>query len=390
MHHEPRVRDYTNRNRVLPLRIEASVVYEFLVGLFTHQYVPEEAEEASAARSEFVERIDERASNELKTSLSALASCRHVWLTLLGVASTAPHPQTIPGFIDYLAAIDPMLLRRRLLRTVKLGPDVTPADLDAAAAGDTDLVDRILNEEDTGLRKVLSLTPPETRNHLVALLRSIYDEIGFDEATLVPILERDAAAKQAMATSMEAGELVETATNGVTFEMSPGIQGVLLIPSVMVSPWVVISEHENLRIFVYPVADEFLTNDPATPPPLLVEVFKALGDERRLRILYLLSTQAMTLGELADKMDLAKSTTHHHLRTLRRAGLVRVIVGDEKLHETRTDALPETKHLLETYLSPPPAPAPPAAPTAPIAPPAPTAGTPRHPTTTTPKGATTR
>ncbi len=112
-----------------------------------------------------------------------------------------------------------------------------------------------------------------------------------------------------------------------------------------------ISEDKDLRIFTYPVADEHLTADPAAPPNRLVDLYKALGDERRLRLLYLLGAEPRTLGELAAKMDLAKSTTHHHLRTLRQAGLVRIVIGDQdKCYELRGDTVPEAGELLARYL----------------------------------------
>ena len=42
---------------------------------------------------------------------------------------------------------------------------------------------------------------------------------------------------------------------------------------------------------------------------------------------------------------------HHHIRTLRGAGLIRVIVGDDHRYELRTDAVPEAGRLLEGYLT---------------------------------------
>ncbi len=140
-------------------------------------------------------------------------------------------------------------------------------------------------------------------------------------------------------------------TNGVTFEPRPGITGIVLIPSIVIRPWVVMSDHGSVRIFSYPVADERLHADAATPPDRLVGVFKALGDERRLRLLHMLGGEPRTLAELTEKLDLAKSTTHHHLSVLRQAGLVRVVINDDdKRYELRTDAVPEAGDLLRSYL----------------------------------------
>ena len=50
--------------------------------------------------------------------------------------------------------------------------------------------------------------------------------------------------------------------------------------------------------------------------------FRALGDETRLRLLDLLTTDEHTVGELMVATALGQSLVSHHLRTLRQAGLV--------------------------------------------------------------------
>lgn len=55
---------------------------------------------------------------------------------------------------------------------------------------------------------------------------------------------------------------------------------------------------------------------------LTKDTFEVLASETRLDILKILSTRRMTVTELADTLDLAKSTVHHHLQRLADAGLV--------------------------------------------------------------------
>jgi DNA-binding transcriptional ArsR family regulator len=57
--------------------------------------------------------------------------------------------------------------------------------------------------------------------------------------------------------------------------------------------------------------------------------------------------------ELAERVDLAKSTAHHHLRILRSAGLVRVTVGEQKSYSLRREGVPEAARLLDAYLTTP-------------------------------------
>jgi ArsR family transcriptional regulator len=55
---------------------------------------------------------------------------------------------------------------------------------------------------------------------------------------------------------------------------------------------------------------------------LTKDTFEVLASETRLDILKTLSARRMTITELADSLDLAKSTVHHHLQRLADAGLV--------------------------------------------------------------------
>ena len=52
------------------------------------------------------------------------------------------------------------------------------------------------------------------------------------------------------------------------------------------------------------------------------DLFKALNDPTRRRILELLRKQSLTAGEIADRCDVAKPTVSHHLELLMRAELV--------------------------------------------------------------------
>jgi DNA-binding transcriptional ArsR family regulator len=85
------------------------------------------------------------------------------------------------------------------------------------------------------------------------------------------------------------------------------------------------------------------------PPVRLVRLYKALADERRLRILKMLMTKSYSLQELADEFGVAKTTLHHHLAILRTAGLVR-IQSNEHFYSLRPNTLSEVSELLNTYL----------------------------------------
>jgi DNA-binding transcriptional ArsR family regulator len=55
---------------------------------------------------------------------------------------------------------------------------------------------------------------------------------------------------------------------------------------------------------------------------ILLQFFKALADETRLKLLGLLANREQSVEQLATQLRLKTPTVSHHLATLREAGLV--------------------------------------------------------------------
>jgi len=339
------------------IEIDASPAYELLMALFVVQSGHGDLGDYEDG-SNLIERVDQFASPQLRSQLDSLSGCGEIWLTLVGLVHELPRPRTVGAVVDLIRAMDPVELRTLVMHNAGIRPSrgFDPELIAKVAKGSSEALGdlRSTGRGAEGLGNWLEVSPDETRSMTADILERFEAEVlGRGEST-IDILERDAAEKRTLSATMSADRLIESATNGVAFEMQPQVSGVLLIPSIVLRPWVVITEHGSLRIFVYSVSDEHLNADPTAPPAYLVETYKALGDEKRLRILSMLAEGDLGLKEIADRIDLAKSTTHHHLRMLRSAGLVRIIISDtDKRYSLRRDGLPETARLLDAYLTPP-------------------------------------
>ena len=349
----PKVRDFTPQDRSLPVAVETSPVYELLLSLFVWGNRAEAME--FDCGSEFFEYIESRASGTVADQLNALSGCDAVWLPMMGLARAAGKIASVAVFAEYIDQMDPVEVRRNLISATCCKTDLNPDDFEAAASGDVDALDRITDSPDIapGFTALLGTEVAATPRRIASVLTSFNEIMEQRISDSLPALRRDADEKRSLARSMNAPRIVETATNGVTFEMQADMTGVLLIPSKIVRPWTVMSAYEGLQIFAYSVADEHLNADPDAPPGYLVELYKALGDERRLKMLAFLALEDRTLMEVANHVDVAKSTAHHHLRILRSAGLVRVTVGGNKVYSLRSDRVPEAARLLDTYLTTP-------------------------------------
>ena len=346
-----RVRDFTTADRQLDIVVDASRVYETLLGLFVYG----EGRDAEYEDPGLFDRIEERLSPDLKAEITSAGSCWSVWLSLVALASDHPAVREVSAFTDLIRAMDPREVRRTMLACCGPPPLRNSDDetVMRVIEGETESLSEYLPEKYEGLRHVLAMEPVRSVEWLATTIDRFYEEFMAAELeSSLPLLEREAAAQRTVARTMPPDRFVEAATHGITFELQPNVSGILLIPSVVLRPWTVFTEKGTVRVFCYSLSDDQLTADPAAPPGYLVEIYKALGDERRLKLLGLLAEADADLRTLADRVDVGKSTLHHHLRILRRAGLVRAVVGpDTHLYSLRKEGLSEAGPLLEGFLA---------------------------------------
>lgn len=76
------------------------------------------------------------------------------------------------------------------------------------------------------------------------------------------------------------------------------------------------------------------------PTDELLDFFKALSDANRLKIVGLLSQQALSVEQIAEMLDLSSSTVSHHLSKLSKVGLVSARAESYyNVYRLETDAL---------------------------------------------------
>ena len=77
------------------------------------------------------------------------------------------------------------------------------------------------------------------------------------------------------------------------------------------------------------------------------QVFKALSDPSRRRILKILQGGSRTAGELSDGFDMTKGTLSHHFNVLKTAGLVRCERrGQQMVYSLNTSVLEDAASML--------------------------------------------
>jgi DNA-binding transcriptional ArsR family regulator len=338
--------------------IETAPAYELLLSIVVA--LDHEDADTYDIGPEWLADARERAGTELLERLEAVSfgdadTFRH----LIGLAYDSPAPRDVPTFLTHLGDADPVEIKLHLVQFYSrdVRRMTPPATIRAAVAGDPEATAEFLRTSHPDwepwtsyLRAMLEADAEWLKAEVVAVLEAWADRVWKPESlTIVPILERDAAAKRELQRDLPLDRFVTTATNGVEFAPRPGIDRLVLIPSFVQRPLVGHLEVGEVMIIVFPVADESVSAETDAPPLRLVRLSKALGDEKRLRVLRALAEGEKTLMELAESFGVAKTTMHHHMIVLRSAGLVSVGVGSKR-YRLRHETVPDVGALLSGYL----------------------------------------
>jgi DNA-binding transcriptional ArsR family regulator len=360
-----RVMDLTRAPSALPVDVECSPAIDFLVELSAHSEpnvagtleVPEGTEDPEGPANDL--------SPELERSLESIGPRGGGnWGNLVGIARRSPAVSDVASLISRVedTPADELWLIFAGYHIPTLVERVGRDTFEHAVRGGREdraaLVSRdgFCNPagDDAWARGLIALDPEEMKTTTLDVLRRWNDEIYAPKAAIrAEVLERDAAEKRALARSLTPEKLIEVATNGLEWRPQPWIGRVILIPQVSMRPWNVMCADDDAYIICYPAADESFEEDSSAPPAALVRLHRALGDEKRLRMLKRLVEGPATLRDLADAAGLAKSTAHHHLVILRAAGLVLVTTDESSRYTLRRDPIPEASAMLQRFLAEP-------------------------------------
>ena len=361
-----RVRDLTVAPRRMPIEVEGNVSHEVVLAIWS-VFSPTDTHSASDLGPEWTAEIEETTPDDLQEELIALGGpWFYVWLSISSLLLSAPHPHDPDRVFDWLESVEEQRLRRWILGHTSHSDD--QALIEQAATGDLDAVTKLVapteatekhikaSEAMIEYSRAILFTDGLPQRFATAIKRFRTEVFSAYEDEFGAAIMRAAAARRAAPARGSAKEVVEEVTSGIDFEIPLGITRVVLVPSVVTRPLSLVDSARGTLVVYYGIADEFINSDPEAPPSWLVRMYKALSDDKRLRILRRLSEGETSLEELTEMLGLSKSTVHHHLSQLRGAGLIRVhIPADEsktkqKYYTLRVQSLSDAGAFLDSYL----------------------------------------
>ncbi|WP_289137675.1 helix-turn-helix transcriptional regulator [uncultured Brevibacillus sp.] len=271
-------------NAIYSIKVEWSAAYECIISLYAYIYEKERKhlQLGSAWKEETTRMLPDSFAVELADERW------EVLHRLVLLVAQSPRKASVTDFLEWLELIPPGEIYELLAPWVETIP----------------------------------LNLGEIRDHSLSLLKR-WNEHYFSkvEPRILESLKQSARETEELAKTLPAIETIDQVTHGIWIEQMNELQEVVLIPQYHCAPTSVLDFHRGIATCLYPVKDAGRLH----PQPLLelLPLTQCLADEKRLLILRCLSNGTCTLGELQQQVSLAKSTVHHHVTALRRAGLIR-------------------------------------------------------------------
>jgi DNA-binding transcriptional ArsR family regulator len=324
----------------LRLEIDASPAYEFVLSI---------AAATSAG--------NQNAPAELVTEVRTIAGgCDYVWAHLLSVAYDTAPPRDVNSLIKQVQALHPRELKLRLVgfyvryfrRATR--PEVIAAAVDGDPAAIREFVATSYPDDarwQSALAALLPLTAWETRRRVLGCLRRW--QKFFDTQHEPDALQAEVARRRFQARTLRAEQVIAAVMDGWDYVAEPGINAVLLVPSLVIWPNSHVFDHQSTKLICYPLARKPFFKDTGPPAELLAR-FHGVADERRLTILRLLAVEELTAQDIANRLAMGLTTLLHHLDVLRGSGLISVGGDRRRTYRLRRVAVTELQHHLERYL----------------------------------------
>lgn len=317
------VLDTSFKRRSFEVEFKSSPLFECALGIAMITY-PKLHEQLEKTKVE-LEQLRKSVSRELQAELDYCQQ-HNTWKMILQLL----HHQdffSLQNFLDYLDEVNPQQFTYLVLPYLD---ESQQANRMRASEGDQQAIKKMAAACMGHVffpQMITFIAETETSKlilHIKHLMEGWTHEVMKKE-DVEQILQRDVVEKQHRLAQSSPEKVVQWSTGSV-YKPEVNVERVLLIPHIIYRPWTIEANLEGTKVFYYPVSDASLhgMQDTTQPPAYLVQAYKALADEKRLRILNLLSVSNRSLKELTDILDIGKTTIHHHLAILRSAQMVHV------------------------------------------------------------------
>jgi DNA-binding transcriptional ArsR family regulator len=349
----PKVRDFSGGAQGQTVSFDPRTAYDFLISA---EIGSGEESDLQPEDRDWLRRSRESLGDEVRTSLDACFG-EDAKGIFHGLASMLVDNKEIVTAADTLKAVE--AAGPRGIARVVIQDSVTQPIPDQ-------LIERVLDREPEAIKELQPHLSEWLAGEVVEFLGKVeqqFDSMHDSLAAWLPLFqqveervgrfqERDVAGRRGEQRTLDSSQLIERVTGGLRWIPEAQTKRVVLAPSYFSRPYNYVYRGQGWRLFAYPIADSVLdADDTSTPPSSIVRLYRALGDQTRLRTLKLLSERDWYLTELATQLELSKPTMKHHLAQMRAAGLVTVTEeGSLTYYSLRRERLAEAGLELSRFI----------------------------------------
>lgn len=198
--------------------------------------------------------------------------------------------------------------------------------------------------------------PEELRTRMVRLIERFYEEhYKRDMPRRLPCLERSVTAHRNRRVEDVAGlarELTGRSSSCLETACVGPYDKLVFAPSLDMGPYVSCADMPPIHGLIYPCEAEFTgeRQEEAEKTQRMARIYKALGDEQRLRILYMLHEREMYAQEIVERTELHQSVVSRHLSFMLAVGLLAVRrEGNMKFFSLNPEMGEELRRTLELF-----------------------------------------
>ena len=276
------------------------------------------------------------------------------WDQLIGYQAVE-RTERVVDFFDLLRRIDAEEIRLHMLGAYSdsMEPEAQ-ALIRAAVHGSRRALTSALEslgwgqpERRRAMARLLTTPANDVKELVLEALTGWYERIFMKAEPIVSALLASDAAAQRMLLSTDPERLILIAT-GVRYDTRPDVDRVLLVPTLIMRPWLAVTNYRRIRVYCYPVPEDPGASD--SVPPALVRMHEALSNPLRLRILKALGTDRLSADQLAERLAEDPLTVRAQLARLRVGRLVHLNCGPTLTYERRSDLLRAVGQPLKSYL----------------------------------------
>ncbi|WP_179298615.1 ArsR/SmtB family transcription factor [Evansella halocellulosilytica] len=314
--------------------VRVSPVIELFAAMFRvncHEQLKADSNRVPIELENWVVKTRDSLSGDLKSSLEVFFHFESFFgLTFIKSIYESEKDGDIEVFLSWIKQISPESLVREFLTSGYGSSKTIPANIQYAGDAAKVISDMNLPEVEKWKLTYLCTNQEETKERFIHLIEQFYRQFYFSEKEKLANIHEQSAKELERELEDDLPAKISSLVN-IDYDINQQDEVITFIPSYFYdSASLHIDNWEGTVLFVYGVRHLEQTLHKQVEEERMVEGFKALADENRIKMIKILNENPCSGYELAQKLGLSNSTISHHISILSSQGFVTITKQNKK------------------------------------------------------------